>query len=209
MSKKNSPKYYVVWKGLRPGIYTTWKECELQIKGYQDARYKSYSTLQEAEQAYSKGFVKVPAKKKEIQPIVAAQPSFIKNAIVVDAACSSATWNMEYRGIQLWDGKELFLKGPYADGTNNIGEFLAIVHALALLKQSHSDLMIYSDSQTAISWVKKKKANTKVQATPRNKTLLELVARAEKWLNENSYSNKIVKWETDKWGENPADFGRK
>ena len=99
--------------------------------------------------------------------------------------------------------------GPYRDGTNNIGEFLAIVHALALLKQHQSDLPVYSDSKTAISWVKKKKANTKVQATAQNKKLLELLLRAEKWLIDNNYPNKILKWETEKWGENPADFGRK
>jgi hypothetical protein len=37
----------------------------------------------------------------------------------------------------------------------------------------------------------------------------EMIERAEKWLKENRYSNKIVKWETELWGEVPADFGRK
>lgn len=202
-------KYYVVWKGVKPGIYKTWKECEMQIKGYQDARYKSFATLTEAEHALSNGYVKSTQKKTVIAPEHPTKQAINRNSIVVDAACSSSTWDMEYRGIQLWDGKELFLMGPYRDGTNNIGEFLAIIHALALLKQHQSDLPVYSDSKTAISWVKKKKANTKVQATAHNKKLLELLRRAEKWLNENNYPNKVLKWETEKWGENPADFGRK
>ena len=33
--------------------------------------------------------------------------------------------------------------------------------------------------------------------------------RATKWLKENNYSATIKKWETKKWGEIPADFGRK
>ncbi len=206
MSKQ---KFYVVWKGVKPGIYKTWRECEMQIKGFQDARYKSFASLPEAEQAFSIGYTKSIQQKSDNKASRSPTASIIKHAIVVDAACSSATWNMEYRGIQIWDGKELFLMGPYRDGTNNIGEFLAIVHALALLKQNNSELPVYSDSQTAIGWVKKKKANTKVLATAHNKSLLVLLQRAEKWLNENSYTNKVIKWETKKWGENPADFGRK
>lgn len=165
--------------------------------------------MSEAEQAFKNGYTKSIQQKSDKQIVRSNVPSIIRNAIVVDAACSSSTWEMEYRGIQFWDGKEVFHMGPYRDGTNNIGEFLAIVHALALLKKNASDLPVYSDSQTAIGWVRKKKANTKVQHTAHNKALLELLQRAEKWLNENNYPNKIIKWETEKWGENPADFGRK
>lgn len=206
MSKQ---KYYVVWQGLKPGIYKSWKDCELQIKGYQNARYKSFGSLEEAKEAYERGYSDTrrnPGKKAAVNK---ESDRMIKHSIVVDAACSSATWDMEYRGIQLWDGKEIFYSGPHRDGTNNIGEFLAIVHALALLKKHHLSIPVYSDSQTAIGWVQKKKANTKVKPTAHNKTLLELIARAEKWLHTNTYDNPILKWETEKWGENPADFGRK
>jgi ribonuclease HI len=103
----------------------------------------------------------------------------------------------------------VFKKGPFFDGTNNIGEFLAIVHALALLKKHNSEVPIFSDSKTAISWVKAKKSNTKLDPTGRNAELFELIKRAEDWLKDNTYKNKILKWETKWWGENPADFGRK
>jgi len=116
---------------------------------------------------------------------------------------------MEYRGVDTKSKKQLFIQGPFEEGTNNIGEFLAIVHGLAFLKQRNSDRIIYTDSRTAISWVKKKICNTKLERTDKNKLLFELVDRAVKWLNTNNYNTTIVKWETKAWGEIPADFGRK
>ncbi|MCW8980269.1 MAG: ribonuclease H, partial [Altibacter sp.] len=71
------------------------------------------------------------------------------------------------------------------------------------------DRMIYTDSRIAMGWVKRKKCNTKLKQTAKNAYLFELVSRAEQWLKNNSYSTKIVKWETKAWGEIPADFGRK
>lgn len=130
------------------------------------------------------------------------------NAVAVDAACSGNPGPMEYRGIYLRTGQQIFHFGP-VQGTNNIGEFLAIVHALALLKKKNSAIPIYSDSRTAQIWVKKKKCKTTLPQTPENQSLHDMIARAEAWLLSNSYSNPIIKWDTDKWGEIPADFGRK
>ncbi|MEG1999424.1 MAG: ribonuclease H, partial [Bacteroidales bacterium] len=103
----------------------------------------------------------------------------------------------------------IFNVGPLDDGTNNIGEFLAIVHALAWMQQNSLNLTICSDSRNAISWVAQKKCKTKLEPTSRNSKVFELIARAERWLNENPFRTKIVKWETKLWGEIPADFGRK
>ena len=116
---------------------------------------------------------------------------------------------MEYRGVDTKTKKELFKQGPFEEGTNNIGEFLAIVHGLAFLKQNTSNRIIYTDSRTALSWVKKKTCNTKLEKADKNKTLFELVDRAVNWLKTNDYKTVIVKWETKAWGEIPADFGRK
>ena len=116
---------------------------------------------------------------------------------------------MEYRGVYIQTGQEIFKVGPYKDGTNNIGEFLAIVHGLALLKQKGSNIPIYSDSMTAQKWVRDRKCRTQWKPTANNAVLLELVKRAEAWLAQNTYSNPIIKWETKLWGEIPADFGRK
>ena len=116
---------------------------------------------------------------------------------------------MEYRGVDTQTKKILFHKGPFQKGTNNVGEFLALVHGLAHLKKIKSQRLLYTDSKTAMSWVLKKKCNTKLESTLENQQLFELIERAEQWLKSNTFSTKIVKWETKVWGEIPADFGRK
>lgn len=133
-----------------------------------------------------------------------------EHALAVDAACAGNPGRMEYQGVQVNNGKVIFKMGPFPDGTNNIGEFLAIVHALSYLNaQGFHSTPVYSDSVTGMAWVRKKKANTKIAPTARNRQLLELVARAERWLQTHTYSNPVLKWQTEKWGEVPADFGRK
>lgn len=208
MAKK---KYYVVWQGIEPGIYETWNECKAQVTGFDGARYKSFSTLEEAEEAFNSSPWLYIGKSSKTRPtpIAVSSGEIIGDSISVDAACSGNPGLLEYRGVYTGDGVELFRVGPLEQGTNNIGEFLAIVHALALLKKKKSNIPIYSDSINAIKWIDKKKCNTKLQQTSRNKPLFELIARAEKWLNANRWKNKIMKWETQSWGEIPADFGRK
>jgi ribonuclease HI len=112
-------------------------------------------------------------------------------------------------GVYTKNGRRIFYAGPFPDGTNNVGEFLAIVHALALLKSKKKTLPIYSDSETAIVWVRNKHANTKLKPTNANAQLFELIQRAEKWLKTNTWNIPVLKWETEWWGEIPADFGRK
>jgi len=133
----------------------------------------------------------------------------LRQAICVDAACSGNPGLLEYRGVNMVTGQEIFHRGPFPDGTNNIGEFLGIVTGLAWLKQNKLSLPLYSDSRNAISWVKQKKANTKLVENYKNKELFELLDRAENWLRTNTYDTRILKWETKAWGEIPADFGRK
>lgn len=209
MGKKK--KYYVVWVGETPGIYDNWSDCQLQIKGYPGARYKSYPTRQSAEEAFQTGPAAIPRRSKtKAKKVSAPPPDMDPNALSVDAACSGNPGDMEYRGVWISTGEELFRKGPFHKGTNNIGEFLAIVHAAALLLQSNdTHIPIYTDSRTAMAWIRKKKANTKLTFDHRNKKLQELIHRAEAWLKKNTIKNPIKKWETKSWGEIPADFGRK
>lgn len=130
------------------------------------------------------------------------------NAIAVDAGCSGNPGPMEYQGVYLGNEQQLFHYGPIR-GTNNIGEFLAIVHALALIKQKGWNMKVYSDSYNAILWVNNRKCKTKLELTPETQKAHELVQRAEKWLRENPQHAPVLKWETSEWGEVPADFGRK
>lgn len=207
-------KYYVVWTGVTPGIYNSWTDCQLQTKGYEGAKFKSFDTREEAEKAFASSpadYLRPP----EIKP-VAHTPTVtdvlpegvIPNSLAVDAACSGNPGQMEYRGVHVASRQEVFHFGPVY-GTNNIGEFLAIVHGLALLKQKGFDMPIYSDSANAISWVRQKKCKTKLPREPRTESLFQLIERAEKWLHENTCTTPLLKWETKLWGEVPADFGRK
>lgn len=206
MGKK---RYYVVWNGLVPGIYTTWDECQMQIKGVKQALYKSFATREEAERAYrGSPYEYIFADRKEKKAPAEIPAAVHRNALAVDAACSGNPGQMEYRGVYLATGEEIFHFGPIM-GTNNIGEFLAIVHALALLKKQQSRIPIYSDSRNALLWIKQKRCKTKLERTAATEEVFEMIERAEKWLQSNSYDNTLIKWETSQWGEIPADFGRK
>jgi ribonuclease HI len=208
-------KYYVVWKGRQPGIFSTWDECRKQVEAFTGAEYKSFETKALAEKAFQENSKKhiyqtpISAKGKTslLQKNAIGKP--IANSISVDAACSGNPGVLEYQGVETSTKRLLFANGPFPEGTVNIGEFLAIVHGLAYLKKNNSVLPIYSDSRTAISWVKKKAIKTNLERNKATEELFVLVDRAIQWLKSNSYPNPILKWETQSWGENPADFGRK
>lgn len=252
-------KWYTVWVGKAPGVYTSWEECREQTHGIAGARYKSFATEAEARLAFEQGaperktcaqkatteksspfqntlfadvtdFIEEHTQLKPVQEAVAAptvtdSPSnppewrtdtvlplpegVHSDAIAVDAACSGNPGNMEYRGIDLRTGAEVFHVGPMW-ATNNIGEFLAIVHALAFLeKEDNTHSIIYSDSRTAQLWVRRKECRSLLKETDKSRMALSLVKRATLWLHAHGQPNNIVKWDTDKWGEIPADFGRK
>ena len=231
-------KYYVVWNGPSPGVYSSWEACQEAVSGVSGAKYKSFKSQEEAEDAFEMGEEAYEEAKacddrtsnnssksgnsgnpgsscdisKPIRPAYnpAKLPAeAIREAIAVDAACSGNPGAMEYRGVYLADGKEIFHYGP-VHGTNNIGEFLAIVHGLALLKQKGLDNMpIYSDSVNAQLWVRKHHCKTTLVRNDQTEKLYQMIERAEAWLRNNTYKNPIIKWQTDKWGEIPADFGRK
>jgi ribonuclease HI len=211
MAKKQ--KYYVVWFGNPVGIFDSWKECQRSIKDVKGAQYKSFLTFEEAKKAFRKeykDYIGINTKKKKLsneELIKIGEPNLY--TISVDAASSGNPGIMEYRGVDTQTHQQLFHQGPFEQGTNNVGEFLALVHGLAFLKQHNSDRKIYSDSKIAIVWVKKKKCNTKLKQNQKNKKIFDLILRAENWLKTNSYKTPIIKWETKAWGEIPADFGRK
>lgn len=219
MVNKKQKKYYVVWNGRNTGVYDNWDDAKRQVENYSGARYKSFATEAMAREAFENGpsaylghaperpahhaqSASLPGMEAPSQPLTAA--------IAVDAACSGNPGVMEYRGVSMWDRREIFHQ-KYAVGTNNVGEFLAIVHALALIKQKGCEgrLSIYSDSKIAIGWVRKGRCRTKLEYTPLTAELFDVVRRAERWLADNAIRTPIIKWPTELWGEVPADFGRK
>lgn len=217
-------KYYVVWEGRSPGVYDSWEECQLQIDGFKGAKYKAFNSQVEAVEAFRGsasehiGILQQMSKHNNPQATTprtskatpAALPAtVIMDSLAVDAACSGNPGKMEYRGVYVATGVEVFRIGPMEQGTNNIGEFLALVHGLALLKKMGNNMPVYSDSRNAMLWVRQKQCKTKLERNEVNAPIFDLIARAEAWLHNNTYTNRIIKWETDQWGEIPADFGRK
>lgn len=215
MTKKKK-KFYVVWEGKETGIFRSWADCKANIHGYPQAKYKSFLTLETAEKAYSESYWDYAGKQVEEkflsemskeELLLIGQP--VLNSISVDAACSGNPGRLEYQGVDTETGEIILKMGPFEEGTVNIGEFLALVHGLAELKKRNDTRPLYSDSQVAISWVKKKWTNTSLERNQKNEKLFVLFERALNWLKNNDYPNKILKWETKAWGEIPADFGRK
>jgi len=210
---KGKKKYYVVWVGQNPGIYDNWQDTQLQISGFPKAKYKSFKTLEAAQSAFKDSATEHIAKKgdsKQKKDWKAFENEIDLNSISVDAACSKNPGLMEYRGVVTATSKELFKMGPFKQGTNNIGEYLALVHALAYLKKLNKpEVKIYSDSRTAMAWVRNKKVKTTLKREKENEDIFDLLNRANKWLYDNDYQTKILKWDTERWGEIPADFGRK
>ena len=202
-------KFYVVWKGRKTGIFATWEQCALQVQGYPGAQYKSFNSRHAAGQALREKYSSHVGKQGSGSEWLFAPNPPRAGSLVVDAACSSRTKRLEYRGVELASGRELFHEGPYLNGTNNIGEFLAIVHALAMLAGKDGKKAIYSDSGTAIAWVKARHCNTDLAPDGKNAPLFELVRHAEHWLADHREHNPVLKWDTRAWGENPADFNRK
>lgn len=210
-------KYYVVWEGKAPGIYTSWNDCKAQVDGYNNARYKSYESLQEAEAALKAGANKnwgrgkaASAKGKPASGGSAAGAGEIDyDSISVDVGTRGNPGPVEYKGVDTRTGEILFYVGPIENGTNNLGEFIAIVHGLAYLQKLGSTKTIYTDSRTALSWLKNRKIASTLVRSPKTAKIWEMADRAILWLNSNTYENKVLKWNTEEWGEIRADFGRK
>ena len=212
MSKTKQKKYYVVWEGNDTGVFTSWDACKKAIDGYSGAKYKSFTNLAQAEYAFEGVYeeyvgqnTKIDVSPEELVRI--GKPNL--NSIAVDAACSGNPGLMEYQGVDVKTGATLFKMGPFEESTNNVGEFLALVHAAAMMKKQGDNRPIYTDSKIAMGWIRHKMCKTKLPRTAKNFESFALVDRAEQWLRANTISNPIVKWETKAWGEIPADFGRK
>lgn len=218
-------KYYVVWVGQDPGVYDSWEECQLQVANFPGAKYKSFKTREEAVEAYRgdpveqldlmraiAGRIKAAPKEPE-RPRWQTIPGVRLDAVATDGACAGNPGRMEYRAVRLSDGAEIFRIGAKQTliGTNNIAEYLAIIHLAAILKKSGNIATpIYTDSKNTLAWLRRGGSKTTLARTPQTEPTLDLLARADAWLAANGpIENPILKWPTEEWGEIPADFGRK
>lgn len=210
-------KFYVVWVGRKPGIYSSWTECQEQINKFDEAKFKSYETKAAAEEAYKAGWKKSwgqgktasTGKSKSSGSNAALGEEIDYNSISVDVGTNGNPGPVEYKGVDTQTGEVIFAVGPIKRGTNNLGEFLAIVHGLAYLQKLGSNKTVYSDSVNAIKWVKQRAVSSTLERDDSTKEIWGLVDRAVNWLKTNRYENKVTKWQTKQWGEIKADYGRK
>lgn len=198
---------YVVWQGRRPGIYQTWDQCKDQIDWFPWAQFKKYRTQQEAERAFEMGYRQGISAPKLIWP-----PECVWH-IAVDAACRGNPWILEYQWVMIGSDRisctQLFYRGPYEQGSTNLGEFIALVVALRYVHK-HPWLTIYSDSLTAMAWVRDRQVRTTLDLSQINPVVRQQVQECVTWLRDHSsHHRSIKKWNTQERWECPADFGRK
>lgn len=222
-------RFYAVFAGRQPGVYDDFNDAMEQVDGFEGAVFKSYDSPQEAAEAFRRfesrsdsrqiGALLMNATEHQAAPRKPdrietktdyfAFPEIDLNGWAVDASCMGNPGVMEYRGVELMTGRELFSVGPFKKGTNNIGEFLAIVHALALMAQRGERHTVYSDSVSGMAWVRNRKVKTQLKRDAATEPVFRMMERALVWLNTHRYDVPIRKWDTDRWGEVPADFDRK
>lgn len=208
-------KWYVVWVGTEPGICETWEECYIRTHGYEGARFRAFSSSREAIEAYRKGMdafsdpsavIRAIAHAETSRPNYAGFKDIYPGSVAVCGVCDRTTGMMQYRGVDVFSGAELFRYGPVA-GSANAAEFLAIVHALALLKRQRKDrTAIYCSGDIAPAWVRSGKSRCHIPTAPAYATVAQLLARAEHWLAVNTFHNFVIKWKAEEWGANPAGF---
>lgn len=214
--EKKRSKFYTVFRGFVPGVYETWEECQASTKGFSGASFASFKTRAEAEHALSVGDLK---KWREMEETLKKDrwmhSDVLKDGpcLVVDAACSGFPGPVEFRGVLLPSSAEAFRCGPFRNGSNNIGEFLAIVTGMRWLNERSLAIPIYSDSKCAIGWVTHRGVcNTSMDKADQSAEIRSELARAESWLRgpfAHKYIKLLRKWDTEELGEIPADFDRK
>lgn len=203
-------KYYVVTIGREPGIYRTWSDCESQVKQFPGAKFKAFLTEDTAKHAFKHGWdtPEAPVVQKSSDSQTSSD-EYIKESLSVDAACSGNPGPMEYQCVHTGTESSVFASHVYPVGTNNLGEFLAVVDALKYLKEKALDLPVYTDSKSAIAWVRDKRVKTTLKRDESTEALWVAVEDALQWLLKQSQTNTVLKWQTEQWGESKADYGRK
>lgn len=198
-------RYYVVWKGRRPGIYDSWEACKAQVDGFPNARFKAFPTLNIARRALELG-----PRAAELPTWFLAEPGPEVPSVAVDAAASQAHGPVLYRGVVLLpEGHtKLLFEGQLPEATVNAGEFVALVEALCRLHEQGCVLPVYTDSRVALTWYQKGGPPEKVRRAW-SEALRRAVEDAAAWLAAHPGPWDVRFWDTPNWGENPADFGHK
>ncbi|POY34657.1 hypothetical protein C3K47_19100 [Solitalea longa] len=202
-------KFYVVWKGHRTGVFDSWEECLLQTINFSNPKYKSFKTRREAEYAYTgvdKGENVGGFESKLPEEYLKLIGNPVLESISIYGTGDRETGIVEYQGVNTSTGEIIFKNGPFSEGNFNIIEFIALVHALAYCKQNQLDYPIYCNRKKALKWIDQKRCMTSQSRNETNQKLFELIDRANNWLRQNNFINKVIKWEEKAWGQSHAYF---
>ncbi|MCY9861130.1 ribonuclease H family protein [Vibrio coralliirubri] len=214
MSKKN---HYVVWVGRTTGVFDNWADTQAQISGFSGALFKGFTTLDEATAAFDAGYanaISTPSKLSTASKVKGKPASLVgiptHECITVDGAFSGSSKKMEYQCVMNLSREIIFRSKPFVGGSNNIAEFLALIGAIRYRESiKRPDLDIYSDSKTALAWVRDKQLNTTIDINTLDPVIQGRISSALQYIQTNPQPQNLKKWDTASWGEIPADFGRK
>lgn len=132
----------------------------------------------------------------------------VVDASVVKINSKNSAGLAEIRGVDISSGKIVFNKSISWRTTNNIAEYLAIYVGFLYVDSLGKDMVIYSDSTNAISWIRNGKCKTGFHSTDPKQQ--QNIIKAESRTTSDWKNVKSVRfWNNKEWGENPADFGRK
>jgi len=209
-------QFYGVWAGRKPGVYDNWNDCKTQVDKFSGAKYSKLkaTNYNDALAEFNGGAVSPQVNSSPVTSNIKSSTNSNKPvgiALTVDGAANGIC--CEYQAVWYPSGELAFASKQLAGGTNNIAEFLGLVSAIKYLNDNNQPLKVYTDSVTAMAWVRNKVANTTARNTGKaTEELDSMIAGAEKYLRDNEQLLKkveILKWETKEWGEIPADYGRK
>jgi ribonuclease HI len=202
-------KWYVVWYGRVPGVYETWEACQAHIHNVRGAKYKSFLTYEAAVEAYAEGHEQHIGKRRKQSNIVLDAPPYIVPSLCVDVGTYGNPGRVMYRGVATHTGLVVFESPPIPYGTNNLGEFVAIVHGLAYIEKNGLDMPVYTDSVNARNWVRRREVRSTLERDTRAITMWTLVDRALQWLYTHRDHATVLQWDTKAWGQIKADYDRK
>ncbi len=135
-------KYYAVKAGRKPGIYTTWDDCQKQVTGYSNAAFKSFKTKAEAE-AFIGETIALPGDSKEKDE--GLDLSVADVVAYVDGSYDAKTNRFSYGCVIFYDGKEEHFSKEVFD------ESLATMHNVAGEIKGAETAMRYAISKNAKS----------------------------------------------------------
>lgn len=209
-------KFYVVWKGRETGVFTDWTEVSKLIKGFRNAEYKGFANKESAELEFQLGSPSGRSKINEVKVSEKPEGASSKTkapdyeCLTVDGSYLGSKNMMQYRCVWNASGEEVFGTKPILGGNQNIAEFLALVGAMKYrVVTKQYDLHIYSDSKTALSWVRNKKIKSTYDLGQLDEIVQNRIYGALEFISKSGVAKNLFKWESALWGEIPADYGRK